>query len=183
MISVFRSILGLGAISVFAAIVIGLAWFYTGANSLDPTNPAITFADIERTVEPNYAAPQILADEPEARIASDDTIIFDVRERAEFEHSHIKGAVYLPPGTGEEEFAVKYAKEVNGKTVVFYCAVGVRSSIMHNRVNNVLQQNGSASAYNLGGGIFRWHAGANSLSLIIMQWISSIHTMRNGPRF
>ncbi len=157
MISVSRRILALGALSIFIAIVIGLLWFSTGVNSLDPTDPAITLADIERTVEAKFATPQIAVNEIESHIADGATIIFDVRERAEFEQSHIKGAVHLPPGTSAEEFAADYAALLRGKRVVFYCAVGVRSSIMHNRVQTVLQQNGAASAYNLRGGIFRWH--------------------------
>ena len=47
--------------------------------------------------------------------------------------------------------------------MVFYCAVGVRSGLMLARVQPVLASKGAQAAYNLRGGIFRWHAAGRSL--------------------
>jgi len=44
-----------------------------------------------------------------------------------------------------------------GKTVVFYCSVGERSSRMATHVRDVAREAGAKEIYNLSGGIFAWH--------------------------
>ncbi len=155
MLSISRRTIALGVLAMLVALAIGLG---SRTHSLDPTNPAITLADIERAVEAKFEAPQIAADALASTIGDPGIIAFDVRERAEFDQSHIEGATHLSPAMSAEEFAAVYAPMLKGKKVVFYCAVGVRSSIMLNRLQGVLRESGAASAHNLQGGIFRWHA-------------------------
>jgi rhodanese-related sulfurtransferase len=86
-----------------------------------------------------------------------DVMIFDVREPGEHAVSRIPGAVRVDPGAWTDAFLKQHAAELGGKTVVFYCSVGVRSAKFASRVQPDLKQAGVSKVYNLQGGIFRWH--------------------------
>ena len=81
-------------------------------------------------------------------------LLFDVREKAEYEVSHIKGAYHLEPNTQTTDFLNKYQSLLNGKKVIFYCSVGVRSSQMATKLQQSLKTNGVLESFNLEGGIF-----------------------------
>ncbi len=85
-----------------------------------------------------------------------DVIVFDVREPSEYTVSHIKGAHHLEPSTWASTFFQKYGNEIKGKTVVFYCSVGVRSSKMAAYLTKGLQARGAGKIYNLEKGLFGW---------------------------
>ncbi|GAA0465767.1 rhodanese-like domain-containing protein [Parasphingorhabdus litoris] len=87
----------------------------------------------------------------------ENTILFDVREAPEFSVSHLKGAIHVDPGMSEQDFIQQYADLSKGKTAIFYCSVGQRSSDLANRVQKALISSGAKAAYNLEGGIFKWH--------------------------
>lgn len=84
-------------------------------------------------------------------------LVFDVRERAEFEVSHIPGAVHVDPDIGVEDFMARYGELLEGRTVLMYCSVGVRSSILAARISREAVARGAAGVYNLRGGVFAWH--------------------------
>lgn len=86
----------------------------------------------------------------------EDTLYFDVREPDEYAVSHIPGAVQVSPAISPEEFQARFGEEISGKTAVFYCSVGRRSSRLIDRLEPVLETE-EAKAYNLEGSIFRWH--------------------------
>ncbi len=92
------------------------------------------------------------------------TVIFDVREKKEFNVSHIDGAIQVDPGIHADEFEEKYGKLLNGKTAVFYCSVGRRSSHLAERLDPSLQSIGVEASYNLIGGLFQWHNENRSLT-------------------
>lgn len=87
----------------------------------------------------------------------DNTLIFDVREESEYKVSHIPGAIRVSPSMWGWSFLRKYGDKVKGKNVVFYCSVGVRSSIMAERTQEGLRKRGALQVKNLIGGIFAWH--------------------------
>lgn len=87
----------------------------------------------------------------------DDVIIFDIRERGEFGVSHMATAIFVPPEISADDFLNQYREKAKGKTVVFYCSVGQRSSILANKVQDALITSGSGPVYNLEGGLFNWH--------------------------
>lgn len=66
-------------------------------------------------------------------------IIYDVRERQEYELSHLRSARWLQPGTSPPP--LPHAR------VVFYCSVGARSAEM---------TEAAGAGFNLEGGIFAW---------------------------
>ena len=88
---------------------------------------------------------------------TEDIVLFDVREEAEFGVSHLPGAAQMSPKLGRRGFKRQFASDFSGKTVVFYCSVGVRSSKMGSRLETTLRDMGANRVVNLSGGLFRWH--------------------------
>ncbi len=86
----------------------------------------------------------------------DNYLIFDVREKDEFEVSHIKDAKLLLPSTWKSSFLKKYGEQIKGKEIIFYCSVGVRSTKMANYLGQSLKEKGAKEIYNLEEGIFGW---------------------------
>ena len=84
-------------------------------------------------------------------------VLFDVRAAAEFEVSHIDGAVRLDPAMLADEFRKSHAQLIVGRDVILYCAIGLRSARLAERLQFVMVQAGARSVINLSGGIFRWH--------------------------
>jgi len=87
----------------------------------------------------------------------DETVFFDVREPDEFHVSHLQNAIRVDPDLSGEEFLKRYGDQIEGKDLLFYCSVGMRSSAMAARVQSSWQDAGSRQIYNLEGGIFGWH--------------------------
>ncbi|MHA1164745.1 MAG: rhodanese-like domain-containing protein, partial [Alphaproteobacteria bacterium] len=92
-----------------------------------------------------------------AMAAKDNLLVLDVRERNEFAVSRIKGAHRVDPGIWRWTFMNRFGDRVRGKTVVFYCSVGVRSSKLAAYVQAALKEQGAKGVYNLDGGVFAWH--------------------------
>lgn len=86
----------------------------------------------------------------------EDVVLVDVREADEFDVSHLDGAVRVDPEAKAGD-VLKAVGNPKGKTFVFYCSVGARSSILAQRVRQSLMGRGAKGVYNLSGGIFRWH--------------------------
>ena len=82
--------------------------------------------------------------------------VFDVREADEFAVSHLPLATLVNPKTSADEFLKALPADLTGKTFVFYCSVGRRSTTLAERVATALQARGAKATYNLTGGIFRW---------------------------
>jgi rhodanese-related sulfurtransferase len=153
------SVLALGG-----ALALGLAVsLEQGPYRLDPANPRVTMADVEAKVERRFGVPEVTDAALVTALATPGTVVFDVREADEYAQSHLPGATRIDPGMTAEAFLAAYGAELKGRTVVFYCAVGVRSGMMLARVQDKLPSTGAAAAYNLRGGIFRWHASGRPL--------------------
>ena len=114
----------------------------------------MTLSDLERFVSAKYPVPEIGSAALEARIAAGDVLLFDVREMAEYEVSHIAGATHVEPGSSGAAFLSANGDKLKGKTAVFYCSVGVRSGVMAERVAAAAS---GVKVMNLRGGIFRWY--------------------------
>jgi rhodanese-related sulfurtransferase len=93
-----------------------------------------------------------------ARLGADrEVVLFDVREESEHAVSHLEGAIRVDPGIWRSTFLSRFRHALGGKTVVFYCSVGVRSSALAESVKNDLISAGAKVVANLEGGIFAWH--------------------------
>ncbi len=85
-------------------------------------------------------------------------VVFDVRTVDEYAISHIDGAALVDPAMSRAAFLSQHGPALKGKTAVFYCAVGVRSSKLAERVgDDGLKAAGAVGSANLAGGIFAWH--------------------------
>jgi len=143
---------------VRVAILAAAAAFGSG---LAPSAQAGSGATLQTTIEDvarrwpeiGHVSPAELA----ALMAQGKAVVFDVRQTAEYRVSHLPGAIHVDPGTWRSTFLKRYGDEVKGKTVVFYCSVGVRSSKLGERVAEGLKARGATAVDDLAGGIFAWH--------------------------
>lgn len=121
--------------------------------------PRDPLAKVEAKVDKDFRNVKQLSAAQLTEMAKTDKsiVIFDAREEAEYKVSHIPGAERIDPGIWNWTFNRKYADRLKGKTVVFYCSVGVRSSKLAAMVQKSLAEKGAKGVYNLRGGIFRWH--------------------------
>lgn len=84
-------------------------------------------------------------------------LVFDVREKEEYNLSHIASAIHIDPKMSENDFFTTFSQQISGKHLVFYCSVGERSSLLIERIQEACKKSGTASVSNLRGGIFRWY--------------------------
>ncbi|MFL5627804.1 MAG: molybdopterin-synthase adenylyltransferase MoeB [Ktedonobacteraceae bacterium] len=93
---------------------------------------------------------EALAHQHEAGWDHQDIVLVDVREKHEWNEGHIPGAVHVPRGF--LELQIEEAVPDKSKTVVLYCAGGVRSLM----AGSTLQQMGYEKAISLAGGFGQW---------------------------
>jgi rhodanese-related sulfurtransferase len=74
-------------------------------------------------------------------------LLLDVRTRAEFDVSHLRGAVHVAP-----DASASLLREPKDRPIVTYCSVGYRSGAFAQK----LQAAGYTNVANLEGSIFRW---------------------------
>jgi len=120
----------------------------------------LTLAGIQSQVVRNYRdVHQMEAGELAEllRKKAEDILLLDVREPDEYGVSHLANAKRVDPGIWRSSFMQRYAKAAKGRTVVFYCSVGVRSSKLAAYVGDALRKSGAKAIYNLKGGVFNWH--------------------------
>lgn len=126
--------------------------------TLDPTNPRVTLEDVEREVIRRYPVDDVLPSTLAAMVANGDIALLDVRTKEEFELGHLAGAIRIEPGSSAEEILRLHQAHLMGRPVVFYCAVGVRSSQVLMQTLRELAPHTDGRLYNLRGGVFRWTA-------------------------
>jgi rhodanese-related sulfurtransferase len=79
----------------------------------------------------------------------DEYILFDVREREEFEVSHIPGARHLGYKSPSWELLEELKKD---QPIALYCSVGYRSE----KIGELLRNKGFENVYNVYGSVFEW---------------------------
>ena len=119
-----------------------------GNSALDKTHAGIlkTYPSV------SHISPKTLS-----KTTDEATVLFDVREEKEFHVSRLDKAQQVDPSISVEDFLNQFEQDWSGKTVIFYCSVGVRSSILAKRLDVALRERGAANIYNLERGIFGWH--------------------------
>jgi len=93
---------------------------------------------------------QALAIQHEAGPTNQEIVLVDVREKHEWNEGHIPGAMHVP--RGYLELQIEEAVPDKSKTVVLYCAGGVRSLI----AGVTLQQMGYQNPISMSGGFGQW---------------------------
>ncbi|TME63600.1 MAG: molybdopterin-synthase adenylyltransferase MoeB [Chloroflexi bacterium] len=102
---------------------------------------------------PEWSTPQVneaMAHQHEAGRENQEIVLVDVREKHEWNEGHIPGAVHVP--RGYLELQVEEAVPDKDKTVVLYCAGGVRSLM----AGATLQQMGYKNVVSMAGGFGAW---------------------------
>jgi molybdopterin/thiamine biosynthesis adenylyltransferase/rhodanese-related sulfurtransferase len=93
---------------------------------------------------------EALAEQHEAGSDRQDIVLVDVREKIEWNEGHIPGAIHVP--RGYLELQIEEAVPDKSKTVVLYCAGGVRSLM----AGSTLKQMGYRDAISMSGGFGQW---------------------------
>lgn len=149
-------------IIIALALSLGMLIFATPASSAGEP----TLKSVQEKIEKNH--PNVVHIGTEALdkklAAGEKTVLFDVREADEFAVSRIPGAVRVDPGSWSWTFLRRFSDLAVGKTVVFYCSVGVRSTRLAAAVQSGLLESGAKSVFNLRGGAFAWHNEARRLA-------------------
>ncbi len=102
---------------------------------------------------PEWSPSQVneaLANQHEPGPADQEIVLVDVREKHEWNEGHIPDAVHVPRGF--LELQIEEAVPDKSKTVVLYCAGGVRSLI----AGTTLQQMGYQNVISMSGGFGQW---------------------------
>src|SRR2546429_2260929 len=102
---------------------------------------------------PEWSTPQVneaMAHQHEAGRENQEIVLVDVREKHEWNEGHIPGAIHVP--RGYLELQVEEAVPDKVKTVVLYCAGGVRSLM----AGATLQQMGYKNVVSMAGGFGAW---------------------------
>ena len=89
---------------------------------------------------------KITQDEAWRRMKNHEVVILDVREKDEFEESHIAGAVLLPVGTITKDTAAAVIPDFDTEVLV-YCRSGNRSQT----ASSALVSLGYSNVYEFGG--------------------------------
>lgn len=108
-----------------------------------------SFDDMAKKMSSAFDAPLIYSKDLSKLIDSKDVLILDTREPAEYNVSHIKGAVHVGYDDIEIESVTKLAQ--GKKKVITYCSVGYRSGDVAEKLKSK-----GVNAFNLYGGIFNW---------------------------
>ncbi len=97
----------------------------------------------------NKAFPTISSDSLSQVVGSEEWIVLDAREPAEYRVSHIAGALNV----GYEHFDLASLADLDlSKNVVVYCSIGKRSE----EIGEKIVEAGFRHVFNLYGGIFDW---------------------------
>jgi len=102
---------------------------------------------------PEWSPAQVheaLADQHEAGLGHQEIVLVDVREKHEWNEGHVPGAIHVPRGF--LELQIEEAVPDKSKTVVLYCAGGVRSLM----AGQTLQQMGYKQPVSMTGGFGQW---------------------------
>src|SRR5438046_7932735 len=100
-----------------------------------------------------------LAHQHEAGQDQQDIVLVDVREKIEWNEGHIPGALHVPRGF--LELQIEEAVPDKSKTVVLYCAGGVRSLM----AAQTLQQMGYKNVISMSGGFGSWKGSGFGFSI------------------
>lgn len=146
----YLKIMGIALIAVLA-----------GGGAMLALEPDLT--KIHKDIADDYERVAHIDADAFAQMPADDVVIFDVREPDEYAVSHLPGAILLDPNLSEEDFQERYADTLKGKTAVFYCSVGRRSSHLAERVASTVEAETNQAPINLTGGLFQWSNDQRSL--------------------
>jgi rhodanese-related sulfurtransferase len=83
-------------------------------------------------------------------------VLFDVRSRDEYQVSHLASARHVDPLTAPEALIRRLERRKLPPTVVFYCTLGERSTVLAESVAPALKERGAKHVLVLKNGIIGW---------------------------
>lgn len=107
----------------------------------------LVFTEIRRKL---HGVPQLAPPAATRLMNSEDTLVLDVREDAEYKQGHLANAVHIPLGQLNQR--IKELEQYRDRNVVAYCRTGNRS----NTAAGLLRRQGFGNVFNLAGGIVAW---------------------------
>ena len=112
---------------------------------------SLSWTSVKETVRRDFPGVEhVSAEELNRRLESDAApVLLDVREEAEYNVSHLPGAVRVQPGSDTSELIETLEPDT---PIVTYCSVGYRSSEL---VREFIER-GFTNVKNLDGSIFEW---------------------------
>lgn len=123
------------ALTIAIATVLGPAMPCAG----DPLDvPTITVSELTRLIEVGPV------------------LMFDTREKAEFDVSHIEGAHWLDPAVDDDVFVANLGSRARGKHIVFYCSIGPRATAYALNAAPALIAAGAVDVRVLEDGLIAW---------------------------
>lgn len=144
----------IAAWAVIALLTVFLAYKIMSPGQIAQADEAeFSLSSVQIAIETKFETVDHISADELTSMDKDTVLIFDTRPQEEFAVSHIQYAVQIDPDMTAEDFLAAYENLAAGKTIVFYCSVGMRSSILAERVASKID----APVYNLRGGIFGWH--------------------------
>ena len=117
---------------------------------------------VHQSIETRFSHINHIAASDFSELPRQSYVLFDVRELAEYNVSHMEGAIRVDPELSGEDFMAKFGDQIAGKDVILYCSVGERSSRLASRIYSASEQ--SFTVHNLEKGIFGWHNDQRSLT-------------------
>jgi hydroxyacylglutathione hydrolase len=142
-----------GAVVPFGTPIVLLTRDEEQAERLRTQLAMIGFDDVRGYAEPigpsddMTATTQQLDARAAGRLAADGARVIDVRERSEYDNGHVPGAQHIP----YEQLEQRIGEVPVDRTLVVYCASGVRSSL----ATGIFERHGITAA-NLRGGFNAW---------------------------
>lgn len=114
-------------------------------------DPSLSWKSVKEMVHEDFPdVDHVSAAELKRSIDSETApVILDVREQAEYDVSHLPGAIRVQPGSDASEVLENIEP---GTSIVAYCSVGYRSSELVQK----LSERGFTDVHNLDGAIFEW---------------------------
>ncbi len=135
---------------LISTLLLVLLGFQTGCGQKPPAErPHCQNPDFDQKVSQMIRFSVPLIGVEELQNIQDEVLIFDAREKEEFEVSHIPGARFLGYRKAELE---KLQELPKNKKIVLYCSIGYRSE----KIGEKLQNAGFTNVYNLYGSLFEW---------------------------
>lgn len=125
-----------------------------------PSNDVGSLESIQANIEKRFPALSHITSEDlqmQLAVQSNDILILDTRPLAEYNVSHIEGAVQIDPDIKPQDFKKLLGQSAADKKLVVYCSVGWRSSIAGDRLKEAAMKMGASEISNLEGGLFGWH--------------------------
>lgn len=151
------------------AAAIGLFLTQVGCSQVPTNRPEIVNPAFDKKLTQLLGFKVPLIGVSELKNIQENVYIFDVRELAEYNVSHIKNAKYL----GHDHFDPKLLADIpKDATIVLYCSVGYRSE----KIGEKLQKMGYQKVYNLYGSIFEWVNQGNPVVDKNGKTAKSVHT-------